>query len=198
MKLKELVLKTSWNAVKSSLFQIYPESERGIGKFKGVFEALLTLSPRETKMRLCLKEVLGEGIDEEPYVEVYGKDGTLNKDLPDFHHFSETASTEFANSETSFAIDLVPWEEWLGMELDPSALQAYSDSDILAHCLWEMTFFGFDQLAIEKQREEIDRQVMEFKNMSEEEKKSMLIPWEEVIEELQDHSAQSRTKPERK
>jgi hypothetical protein len=198
MKLKELVLKTSWNAVKSSLFQIYPESERGIGKFKSVFEALLTLSPRETKMRLCLKEVLGEGIDEEPYVEVYGKDGTLNKDLPDFHHFSETASTEFANSETSFAIDLVPWEEWLGMELDPSALQAYSDSDILAHCLWEMTFFGFDQLAIEKQREEIDRQVMEFKNMSEEEKKSMLIPWEEVIEELQDHSAQSRTKPERK
>lgn len=135
-------------------------------------------------MRICLEEVFREGIDEEPYVDVFGKDGTLNKDLPDFHHFSKTASKEFANSETSFALDLVPWEEWLGMELDPSAFDAYSAPDIVAHCLWEMTFFGFDKETIRKQRDEIEGRAREIDAMTEDERKRKLIPWEQVRDEL--------------
>lgn len=198
MKLKELILTSSWNEVKSSLLRTYQHSERSIGKFQNVFDTLMSLQPRVTTMRLCVEEVFRESIDGEPCIEVFGKDGTLNKDLPDFRHFSETASTEFANSETSFALDLVPWEEWLGMELDPSTLQAHSGSDIIAHCLWEMTFFGFDQATIQKHKEEIDLQVMELDNMSEEEKKRKLIPWEKVLEELEGYPAKSEKKPVKK
>jgi hypothetical protein len=188
MKLKELILIANWNEVKSSLLQAYPRSEGSLGKLQSVFETLLSLTPCETKMRLYLKEVIPEGRDEEPYVEVFGKDGTLNKDLPDFRRFGKTASPEFANSETSFALELVPWDEWLGMELNPSTIQVYSCSEIIAHCLWEMTFFGFEQATIEKEKKEIDRRVMDLENMSEEEKKRELIPLEKVIGELQGSS----------
>jgi hypothetical protein len=178
MNLRDLILIADWNEVKSSLLQAYPRSKESISKFQSVFGTLLSLNPCESKMRLYLKEIFPEGTDEEPYVEVFGKDGTLNKDLPEFHRFVENASPEFANSETSFALDLVPWDEWLGMELNPSTIQVYSCSEIIAHCLWEMTFFGFDQATIEKEKKEIDRRVMDLENMSEEEKKREFIPLE--------------------
>lgn len=184
MKLKELVANTDWNEVKLSLLQSYPDAERSLAGFERVFDELLSLTPRRTRMRICLEEVFREGIDEEPYIEVFGKDGTLNKNLPDFRHFSKTASKDLANSETSFALDLVPWEEWLGMELDPATLEAYSGFDIIAHCLWEMTFFGFDQETIREQREELKRRARELDNMTEEERKQKLIPLEQVRKEL--------------
>jgi hypothetical protein len=174
MRLKELLLSTDWGEVKQSLLGSYPDSRRTIDKLERVFERLLSLDGRDTKMRLCLAEVRREGIDEEPYIEVFGKDGTLNRDLPEFRYFSETARRDFANLETSFALELVPWEEWLGMELDPSTSQEYSDADLIAHCLWEMTFFGLDQATIEKQRQKIDRRVKELEGMSEEDKKELI------------------------
>ena len=186
MKLKDLILVADWNDVKSSLLQAYPRSKESIRKFQSVFETLLSLKPRETNMGLYFKEIIPEGTDEEPYVEVFGKDGTLNSNLPDLRRFRETASPEFANSETSFALELVPWDEWLGMELSPSTIQVYSCSEIIAHCLWEMTFFGFDQATIEKEKKEIDRRVMDLENMSEEEKKREFLPLEKVIRESQD------------
>lgn len=195
MKFKELLTKTHWNEVKLSLLQTYPDAERSLAGFERVFDELLSLTPRRTKVRICLEEVFRESIDEEPHIEVFGKDGTLNKDLSDFHHFSETTSAEFENSETSFALDLVPWEEWLGMGLDPSTLEAYSGPDIIAHCLWEMTFFGFDQETIKEQREELKRHARELDNMTEEEKKQKLIPWEQVRKEFDRLTDRSEGKP---
>jgi len=173
MRLKELLLGTDWSEVKLSLLRRYPDSARIIDKLQRVFETLLSLDGSDTKMRLCLAEVRPEGVDEEPYVEVFGKDGSLNKDLPEFRHFNEAARRDFANLETSFALELVPWEEWLGMELDPSTSQEYSDADLIAHCLWEMTFFGLDQATIEKQRQEIDRRVKDLEGLSEEGNKKL-------------------------
>ena len=195
MKLRELVAKTDWNEVKSSLLQSYPSAEQTLEGYECVFDALLSLPPREAKVRICLSEVFREGIDEEPFVDVAGKDGTLNKDLPDFRHFDKSRETEFVNSETSFALDLTPWEEWLGMELDPSTVKAYSGPDIVAHCLWEMTFFGFDQTTIEKQKEELERRSRELENMTEDEKKRNLIPWEQVLKELNGLPAKSEGTP---
>jgi hypothetical protein len=118
MRLKELLVSTDWDEVKHSLVRSYPDSHRTMDELQRVFETLLSLDGRDTKMRLCLAEVRREGIDEEPYIEVFGKDGTLNMDLPEFRYFSETAKRDLANRETSFALELIPWEEWLSMELD--------------------------------------------------------------------------------
>lgn len=42
-----------------------------------------------------------------------------------------------------FGVDFVPWENWLGMEtVKPYALD---DCEFVAHCLYEMTFFGFNE-----------------------------------------------------
>lgn len=193
MNLKELVCRTNWCDVKSSLIKAYPDAERSIEGYESVFSSLSTLIPQKTNMRIFIERVPREGIDEQPFVDVSGKDGTLNKNLSDFQHLGKPQDSEYANSEASFALEMVPWEEWLDMEIDSASQKDYSCSEILAHCLWEMTFFGFNQITIRNQKEELDRRVEELNNMTEEEKKEKLIPMEQVLDEIET----KLTKPEK-
>ena len=43
----------------------------------------------------------------------------------------------------------------MGMDIDPGSLSKYSAADILGHCLWEMTFYGYTQEAIRKQARQL-------------------------------------------
>ena len=52
------------------------------------------------------------------------------------------------SSKDAWALELTRWELWLGMEIAPSTLQRYSLSEIVAHCLYEMSFCGYDQREI--------------------------------------------------
>ena len=53
------------------------------------------------------------------------------------------------NSEVSYGIEFTPWEEWLGMTIEPASLEAFDEVAILAHCLWERTW-GKHRLAKEE------------------------------------------------
>ena len=48
------------------------------------------------------------------------------------------------DSGDSVALDFQPWEVWLGMEIAPDTLQRYSRAEVVAHCIHEMTFYGFE------------------------------------------------------
>ncbi len=193
MNLKELVYRTNWCDVKASLINTYPDAERSIEGYELVFSTLSSLITQKTNMRIFIESVFREGIDKQPFVDVSGKNGTLNRNLSDFQHLGKPQDSEYANSEASFALEMVPWEEWLDMEIDSASRQDYSDSEILAHCLWEMTFFGFDQTTISNQKEELDRRIKELDNMTEEEKKERLIPMEQVLKKIET----KLTKPEK-
>jgi len=41
------------------------------------------------------------------------------------------------------------------MEVDPETLQQLDEVDILVHCLWEMTFCGFEQETIQQEYKQI-------------------------------------------
>jgi len=185
MNLKELVCSTIWCDVKASLINGYPDAKRSIEGYELLFSTLSSLIPQKTNMRIFIERVFRDGIDEQPFVEVSGKNGTLNRNLSDFQHLGKPQDSEYANSEASFALEMVPWEEWLDMEIDPASQQDYSGSEILAHCLWEMTFFGFDQTTIRNQKEELSRRVKELDNMTEDEKKERFIPMEQVLKKIE-------------
>lgn len=184
MNLKALLGRVRWCDVKDCLVSAYPDCDSSLEGFEMVFLKLSLLVPCKTDMRLFVEETFTEGIDDEPYVDIRGRDGTLNRDLPDFKYTGKPDHGEYADSETIYGLDFVPWEEWLCMEIDSESLKNYSESEILAHCIWEMTFYGFDQTHIREQKAELDRRAEELDNMTEEEKKENLIPWEQVVKEL--------------
>lgn len=57
---------------------------------------------------------------------------------------------------TSWAIEFMPWQQWLGLEVvvEPAGI-AFRAPELLAHCLYEMTFCGFSQGDIQAKRDEI-------------------------------------------
>ncbi len=77
-----------------------------------------------------------------------------------------------------YAIEFRPWEDWLGMEIDPETLKTISSLDIICHCLWEMTFIGYEQDEIQKQWQEILRTKNEVADAK------RLESWEEFLQEL--------------
>jgi hypothetical protein len=54
------------------------------------------------------------------------------------------------------------------MTIEPETLVTYSPAHVIAHCLNDMTFHGFNEADIREFRDELDRRMAEAKKMSEE------------------------------
>ena len=182
MLLSQLISATDWIAVERSLLEQYPDARESAEGYRETFLHLRHLSPVETTMRICLLITFRPGLDDEPFLEIVGRNGNLNRDSEDFSFLGKAEDSTYALSEAEFALELEPWSHWLGMEIDLDTLAKHPASEIVAHCLWEMTCFGFDETAIDEQREELQRRVDEIDAMTEEEKKERLIPMEQVLE----------------
>lgn len=102
-------------------------------------------------MRIVLRQLIPEDEDEGPYVGVSGRDGTLAANLPDGEA-----------REESYALEFAPWQEWLGMTIDPETLARYNEEDILAHCLGEMTFLGYEQGIVGAKARRLEQAVEEW------------------------------------
>jgi len=141
--------------------QLYPDQEKNIEEYRQVFKELDNIKPVETKMRIVIEDVYDE-YDKNYYTHVSGKDGSLNKES-DPEHFKDD---EIGNQEVSYANEFTDWAEWLSMDIDHESLSKYSELEIIGHCLWEMTFYGFTQEDIKKAIDTIDKRAQEAKNNS--------------------------------
>ena len=130
----ELIHSLEQEDVLGALKRLYTgenESEEG---YREVWAKLRVMQPQATHMTCVLR--LTQSFDDppEPYVDVSGDDG----------------------SGQTWALEFRPWAEWLAMPVKVSAeLNAMAETEQLAHCLYEMTFAGYDQADIAEQFEEI-------------------------------------------
>ena len=76
----------------------------------------------------------------------------------------------------SYALEFEPWNEWLGMGVVDCI---DNEKMALAHCLWEMTFRGFDEKIIQKERKKIREIVKSIKNGT-----AKLVSSKEVFKKL--------------
>lgn len=178
MTFKELINRHPWAGVKYQLMELYPGEAYRIDAYAEVYETLVSLSPHPTDMRIVVKEVFDPEFDDKPHVDVSGCNGSLQKEQEEFAQSGRSPDSEFANSEVCYAIEFTPWEEWLGMAIEPATLAAFDEVGVIAHCLWEMTFAGFDQEDIQQQIRGLRETVDEIKDMTEEERKERLRPFD--------------------
>ena len=137
MKFEELLEKYAWDAIAARFLTLYPDQEKSLAGYQHVYEELRALPPVETNMRLVLEEMFDDH-EKAYYTDVSGKNGTLKK------------NDAQGNQEETYGLDFTDWAEWLGMEIDPAALAYYSELDIIGHCLWELTFYGYSRETIKQ------------------------------------------------
>lgn len=170
MKFKDLIKSHHWLSVELTLLNLYPDQNKIIDEYQKVFETLHNLQPVDNDMLLVLTEYELDSDDKikSTYVDVSGR-----KLIPD------------PNSITnSYAIEFVKWENWLGMELAPETKMNFDELEIISHCLYEMTFCGYEQEEIQEQFDSIQKTSEEYKNLTDEEKKQNTISLDDMIKKF--------------
>jgi hypothetical protein len=155
MYLHELIKTNNWLSVSMTLISLYPDQQDGLPAYEKVYLKLQGLMPVESYIEIVLQQCYDDESGEVLYVDVSGRRNE-NKDQ---------LLTE------SLAIEFVPWNKWLGMVISEDTLKNFNQLEIISHCLYEMTFAGYDEKEIQRQFSAIRSTVEEYKNMSEEERR---------------------------
>ena len=167
MKFVDLIKPNNWLSIELIFLNLYPDQEESIEDYREVFEKLTTITAVDTEMIIVLATVEDDFDPEEPisYVDVSGRKPN-GGEHPD---------------ETNYAIEFEEWEKWLGMDLAPETLQNFNELEIIAHCLFEMTFCGFDEVEIQEQFEDIKKTKDELKSLSKEQFMKQTISLEDLM-----------------
>ena len=133
MRFKELVVKTDFEDVWRCLCTYYSDKDENAvsviqTKYLNIYSQLKTMKSESNELKISIRFNKASDDDDEAYHCVAG-----------VHSFE---------SDTSYGIEFVPWNEWLGMDIEPETEKNYTHSDIVAHCLWEMTFMGKNEAEI--------------------------------------------------
>lgn len=164
-----LIKSNSWLSVKLTLDRLFPEQNNLMDAYERMFDSLKFIAPIESKITIDVHWV-HDDYDDTNYVDVSGY-YTNPKDNTD----------EYSNS---LALEFTPWQEWLGMPVDTNSLQNFTELEIIAYCLNEMTYAGFEQEEIQAEIQRINKIADDYKNMTPDEKKQNTYTWEELQEKL--------------
>jgi len=171
MKLNDIIKSYNWLSIELTLLRLYPDQETMVDDYRNVFEKLKFLEPEEYDMSIVLTEYDSDSDDESDartYVDVSGR-----KKEKDPNTMSD-----------SYAIEFVEWEKWLGMDLAPETTKRFSDLEIIAHCIYEMTFMSYNEEEIKEQFDKINDRVEEYKNLTKDEKEENIITLDELKRRL--------------
>lgn len=153
---KDIVQACTFRNIKKSLLVLYPDQKRNISGYKNVFETLQLLRHRKNKEGMKIHiEKIGRGKNS---------------------YFSASGICAEEGDHQSYALEYTSWSKWLGYEVDQATLKKMPGEEIVAHCLWEMTFMGFTQTRIRRRLATLKKRVKDAK-----EGKVKTIPYKEVI-----------------
>lgn len=142
MTLKEIISNVNWLHCEPVLKRLYPEQHESSAQgYEEILSSLKSMAPDESDMVLCIEKVEEED-DDEIWWDVSGfEDGT------------------------NYSLSFSPWSEWLGMKVLEDSLNQLSLEEIAIHCIWEMTWHGFDEEAIQEQANELKEAINEAINI---------------------------------
>ena len=173
MTLRDLVLEVTAADVTEAIGRLYDQAEKEwVGEaITHVLEQLRSLTPA------------AEGANCELHIE-------FTQPVPDEEPAWQVWASQDHDTER-YSLSLSPWEEWLAACVSPSLHEAMPAAEIVAHCIWDMTFHGWTQEQIAEFRAELDRRAQEI-----DEGKAELVPWEEVKARLGATIEEARNKRE--
>lgn len=138
MRLYQLMARLDWKQLEQSLVRLYPDSAEHLPDFAVAYRQLQLTEPLSSDMILQIipveEDMPGSAL------HVYGCNGS-RVDVPSADNSEEAPMARFNLSATD-------WAEWLGMRISPAFLAVCPTDELVTHCLWEMTYYGFSPEAI--------------------------------------------------
>jgi len=164
-----LIQNNAWLSIELTLLELYPDEKENIPGYQKMYNQLQLLSPTPTEINIVVKWETDD-FDGTKYVDVSGK-----------YNNPKTEEEEFSQ-----ALEFTPWNEWLAMEIASESLQDFNELEIIAHCIYEMTFVGFEEEEIQEKIQDIEAEAEKYKNMTEEERKDNTTSLDDFFKDLDD------------
>jgi len=164
-----LIKNNAWLSIELTLLELYPDEKKNIAGYQKMFNKLQLLNPTPSSITIVVNWETDD-FDNTKYVDVSGK--------------YENPKTE--EEKFSQALEFTPWSEWLAMEIATESLQNFNELEIIVHCLYEMTFVGFEEEEIQEKIQNIEAEAEKYKKMTEEERKENTTSLDELFKDLDD------------
>ena len=134
MKLIDLISQTSWQQIAIDLIAAFPEEQTSIDGYQEVYDSLGQIIPAGTETFINIERAEDDFEAGSFYIHVYG--------------------TKLGDN-MSYGLIYCSWSELLAMEIAPNTLSNFTSSEIVAYCLYEMTWAGFSEKEIDEERNSI-------------------------------------------
>ncbi len=136
--LKSLVDKYQWRDIYRRMAKLYPTPKKNLEGYKRVFKELQKINMLPQGKRKILIEL-------QPCYDQF-----------DDTYFTNVHGVTPKKRGSTWAFDFYTWDKWLGMEIYEATLIEYGEINVICHCLYDMTFWGFNQDDINKEFEGLD------------------------------------------
>lgn len=149
--LLDLLKRNSIADVLLRIVDLYPDQASFFKDYEAQYTKCLGLTPVPCDMRIMVYTTKPDEFfpEEEPSVDVSGtRGGTRREDWVREHGDKplDMDPTHHSWDEPEhYGLSMTPWAEWVGMVVEEPSLAEFPEVDILAHCLWEMSWHGFDE-----------------------------------------------------
>ena len=139
-RLADLLKTVSFDDVFVSLCKWFTDQERSVEGYREVFNKLLKITPH--------KHYLNDLFISIDQVE---EDGKTWMDVSGIH----------LNNSIRYGVEFCPWTDWISMFITQETLDTLSPEEIVAGCLYEMTYFGFTESKVQDMKDELISSVKE-------------------------------------
>jgi len=134
--LGNLIKQTNFNDVMNCITSHYETRKHdSFENFKNLYDKLTKIIPVKNSTNMFIYiNAFKEDEDGEYYrVRDFNEDDT--------NVFFDVSGKD--NEHYGYSLAACSFEEWIGYCIDKETLENFSYKNIIAHCIWEMTFYGF-------------------------------------------------------
>jgi hypothetical protein len=167
MKFGEIVKSNNWLSVELTLLKLYPDQIESIEAYQEVFDKLQDLDPVDNKIEIVIEQEIDEETQELGMGNVYGIDYSLVNEITN-----------------GVALEFTKWDKWLGMKIKKLTQKEFTELEIISHCLYEMTYAGYDEDEIQDEFLTIKGIANDYKSLTPEEKELRTTSLDNLIKKL--------------
>ena len=142
----DLLTRVDFEPVFERLISYFPDQVPSKNGYKEVFDYLKTLKPRPINN---LKDLFIS-------VDIVEEDGE--------NYLNVSGTRVIGNTRPKYGIEFTPWKDWVSMYITKETLDTLIPEDIVAGCLYELTFFGFSEQDNQDKLEDLKNSIEECKN----------------------------------
>ena len=144
LTLSDLLKQVTFDDVFKRITHWFTDQEHNKDGYKSVFETLLEKTPKKHKLDDLFIQVERVEEDDSEWLDVSGINVAKGDNI-------------------SYGIEFEPWDDWVTMFITKETLASLTKEDIVAGCLYEMTFFGFTEKKVQDESKRLLNAVKEAK-----------------------------------